>query len=223
MRKKSSGGPTEQGVELIQKVIERVKAVPASIAGYCGDRPLVDARPLPAEVIAQLAFPTGKPLPPSLKRWLAFDASWLFNLGWFSSLEEPTFTPRSIAEIVRNELGEPWGECYEPLAGRFAECFLLPGGSDSRRIYAVTAPDALGEYPVLVVDIDDQPYAAVMYPGFDVFMADTAGFGIHDFETYESLFKDERYAPRLTEHAHRLFGGKLGIEMSDEEWGLPVG
>ncbi len=87
-------------------------------------------------------------------------------------------------------------------------------------LYSVTEePDALGEYPVLVVDTDDIPYAAVMYPGFDVFMADEAGLGIHDFSTYESLHEDARYAARLAHHAQLLFGGKRGIEIGDEEWG----
>jgi hypothetical protein len=220
------GGPKEQGVELINQVIERVKADPDSIAGSNGKRPLGWHRwehplgaphPLPAEMIARLTFPSGKPLPPSLQRWLAFDANWLCNFGWFSSLQAPVFTPRRIDALVQDELDNPemviWAKMYAPLADRFAECFLLPGGTDSRRIYAVTEPDSLGEYPVLAVDVDDQPYLGIMYPGFDVFMADLTGFGIcGGFTTYTSLFEDERYAPRLNEHAHRLFNGEQYTE-----------
>jgi hypothetical protein len=65
------------------------------------------------------------------------------------------------------------------------------------------------------VDTDDQPWVAVMYPGFDVFINDNTGFVIHE----TSLFEDERYASRLNEHAHRLFGGKRGIDISEAEWG----
>ena len=90
---------TAQGIELIDLVITRVREDPNSIAGYCGDRPLTEPRPLSAEALETLTFPSGKPLPPSLKRWLAFDASWLQELGWFSSLDEPVFTPRRIDEI----------------------------------------------------------------------------------------------------------------------------
>jgi hypothetical protein len=213
-----------QGVELIGLVIERVKADPKCISGFCGDRPLPDPKPLAPEVIAQMTFPSGKALPPSLTRWLAFDASWLANLGWFSlpaaPLDPPVFTPRQIDEIVTDEFDELWGGMYEPLGARLDECFLLPGGSDSRRIYAVTdTPDSLGEYPVLVIDTDDLPYAAVMYPGFDVFMADEVGFALHDMGTYEDLFDDKRYASRLNEHARHIFNGKQGIEIMDEEWG----
>lgn len=216
-----------QGLKLIDLVIERVKSNPACIAGVCGDRPLPDPKPLAPEVIERLTFPSGRPVPPSLKRWLAFDAAWLAGLDWFSlpatPYEPPVFTPRRIDEIVTDEFDELWGGMYEPLGVRLDECFLLPGGSDSRRIYAVTdAPDSLGEYPVLVIDTDDLPYAAVMYPGFDVFMADEAGFALHDMGTYEDLFDDTRYAPRLKEHARHLFNGKQGIEIGDEEWGEMV-
>jgi hypothetical protein len=213
-----------QGVELIDLVIERVKADPTCISGFCGDRPLPHPTPLAPEVIERLTFPSRRPLPPSLRRWLAFDASWLADLGWFSlpaaPSESPVFAPRPIDQIVTDEFDGLWGGMYEPLGARLNECFLLPGGSDSRRIYAVTdAPDSLGEYPVLVIDTDDLPYAAVMYPGFDVFMADEAGFALHDMGTYEDLFEDKRYALRLNEHARHIFSGKAGIEIMDEEWG----
>jgi hypothetical protein len=108
---------------------------------------------------------------------------------------------------------------YEPLADRLSACFLLPEGSDSRRIFAVTAPDASGEYPVVVVDTNDLPYAAVMYPGFDVYLGDMAGLLDLEFGTYESLHEDPRYAVRLREPAHHLFGGKPGIEIYEDEWG----
>lgn len=219
---------TAQGVELIEIVIERVRADPMCIAGFCGDAPLITPQPLPAAALERLTFPGGKPLPPSLRRWLAFDASWLAGFGWFAAdpLQQPAFAPRRVDEIVRDELDDSplvsWSEMYSPLAGRFPECFLLPGGSDSRRIYAVTeTPDALGEYPVIVVDIDDLPYAAVMYPGFDVFLGDHAGLALHSFDTYESLHDDPRYAERMRHHALQLFHGKRGIEMADDEWTLP--
>jgi len=224
MAKKRVSDVQTQGVELIDLVIERVQADPKCISGFCGDHPLPNPKPLAPEVISQMTFSSGRPLPPSLKRWLAFDASWLADLGWFSlptsAQEPPVFTPRRIDEIVSDEFDGLWGGMYEPLGARLAECFLLPGGSDSRRIYAVTdASDSLGEYPVLVIDTDDLPYVAVMYPGFDVYMADEAGFALHDMGAYEDLFDDKRYAPRLNEHARHIFNGKQGIEIMDEEWG----
>lgn len=219
---------TTQGADLIDLVIERVREDPYCISGFCGDHPLPQPRPLSPEVIERLTFPGGRPLPPSLKRWLAFDAGWLESFGWFSSLEPPIFSPRTVGQIADEEfdhdqIAELAGvegdlDFYAPLDERLPECFLLPEGTDSRRIFAVTEPDALGEYPVLVIDEDDVPYAAIMYPGFDVYMADEAGMLDLDFATYESLHADERYAARMRQHADRIFHGKSGAEMQDPEW-----
>ncbi len=70
-KKRSASKITAQGVELIDLVIDRVRADPTSIAGFCGDRPLQAPEPLDAATLDQLAFPSGRPLPPSLQRWLA--------------------------------------------------------------------------------------------------------------------------------------------------------
>lgn len=223
--KKSRPEPINvQGSDLIDLVIARVQADPTAISGFCGDNPLPNPQPLAPEVLENLTFPGGQSLPPSLRRWLAFDASWLANFGWFAPEAPGVFTPRRIDEIVDDEFDGIWGEMYSPLADRCGDCFLLPGGSDSRRIYAVTEqPDALGEYPVLVIDTDDLPYAAVMYPGFDVFMADEAGIegASFDFGTYEALAEDSRYAARIQQHADLLFGGKVGIEIYNAAWNDP--
>jgi hypothetical protein len=230
-----------QGVELIDLVIERVRADPYCISGFCRDRPLKEAHPIGPEVLEHLTFPSGKPLPPSLKRWLAFDASWLEELGWFASIEQGTFTPRRLDEIVTAEFAElddesgpaefvepgdelddfdkPYGENFAKLSARMGECFLLLDGTESRRVFVVTEPDALGEYPVIVIDVQHYlPYAAVMYPGFDVYMADHAGMRISDWDTWEVLSDDARYTARIKLHAEHLFGGKVGIDLYDEQW-----
>jgi hypothetical protein len=214
-----SSRPTIDGVDLIEEVIAVVRKDPTTLSGFCGDHPLQSPTPLPEEVLCALTFPSGKPLPPSLKRWLAFDSSWLAEFGWFDASGH--FTPRRLDEIVSAEFDDLWGGMYEALADRTGECFLLPGGSDSRRIYAVTQPDNRGEYPVLVIDTDDLPYAAVMYPGFDIFMADEAGVeGVAcDWDTYEDLWNDHRYATRMREHARYLFKGRPSAEITDEAWG----
>jgi len=222
---------TAQGVELVDLAIVSIRLDPRPIAGFCNDYPLVEPRPLPAPVLEGLTFPSGKPLPPSLKRWLAFDGSWLQSLGWFSSLDGPIFTPRTLGQIADAEYGPYIREVaelsgmkegdlnfYSLLDPLFPECFLLPQGTDSRRIFAVTEPDDMGEYPVVVIDEDDVSYVAVMYPGFDVYMGDVSGVLDLDFGTYESLHQDHRYAARLALHARHLFGGKPSIELMDPEW-----
>ena len=159
-----------------------------------------------------------------------FDAGWLERFGWFSSLTPPVFSLRGIGQIADDEFGRDYDlikqitgtegdlNFYSGLDERLPECFLLPEGSDSRRIFAVTEPDELGEYPVMVIDEDDIPYAAVTYPGFDVFMADLAGLLNLDFDTYESLHDDTRYQSRLRQHAANIFHGTAGAEMHDPEW-----
>jgi hypothetical protein len=151
---------TAQGIALIDLVIASARRNPRSIAGFCGDYPLVEPHPLEPTVIERLTFPSGKSLPPSLRRWLTFDASWLQSLGWFASLEPPVFTPRTLGQIASAEFGQAWREmagtrswevdppdapnAYTPLDPLFPECFLLPEGAESRRIFAVTEPDELG-------------------------------------------------------------------------------
>jgi hypothetical protein len=67
---------------------------------------------------------------------------------------KPWLTTRArpmAADVVARELpsgragaaaewGGDWGGLYAPLAARFDECFLLPGGTDSRRVLATGPP-----------------------------------------------------------------------------------
>jgi hypothetical protein len=115
-----------QGVPLIEQVIERVHRDPHAIASFCNDYPLAKPRPLAPELLERLTFPIGKPLSPSLTRWLACDASWLESQGWFAAGQEGVFTPRRIDQIVTAEFEALWGEMYEPLSDRMGECFLPP-------------------------------------------------------------------------------------------------
>ena len=57
-----------------------------------------------------------------------------------------------------------------------------------------------------------------MYPGFDVYMADHAGLRISDWDNWEVLFDDPRYTAGIKHYAEHLFGGKVGIDLYDEQW-----
>jgi len=157
--------------------------------------------PLAPQPPAATTFPSGRSLPPSLGRWLDFDTGLLVDL-----------TPRSIDEIATAEWGADWGAFYTPLAERFRECFLLPGGTDSRRVLATSEPDAYGEYPVFAIDIDDLPYIGLMYPGFDVYLADTHSIIDRGSGGYDSLVNHPVYGERMRQHARHWFGGHTSSE-----------
>ncbi|WP_326558545.1 hypothetical protein [Micromonospora sp. NBC_01796] len=208
-----TGGP-EHGVGLVERVIASVAAKPdhlildyAPWAGAWLDGP---PTPVPTDVLATLRFPSGRPLPPSLRRWLAYDTSLLTRFGWFPPDGSHRLTPRPLGELAAVEYGEPWATLYRPVSARFTECFLLPGGSDSRRVFAVTEPDETGEYPVLSLDVDDLPCIELMYPGFDVYLADTAGLITMPEGGYTALATDPTYGPRMRTHARHAFDGRYG-------------
>ncbi|MEU8896437.1 hypothetical protein [Nocardia sp. NPDC048505] len=179
---------------------------------WVGHTPWVlgEPRPLAADALAAAVFPSGRPLSPSLRAWLAFDTGLFERHGWFTAAGD--FAPRPLDRLAVDELGQPWGELYAPLAERFPECFLLPGGSDSRRVLAVGEPDSAGEYPILALDVDDLPYAGLMYPGFDVYAAQVAGLVECAFETYTDLAAHPVYGRRLREHAAHRFAGELSAQ-----------
>lgn len=206
------------GAALIDRVIERVRnqGWPTSDAPDTSE-PV----PLAPEVLDRLRLPGGRALPPSLRRWLEFDSSWLADVGWYEDEREPVFGDRGLGATAEWMYG-----CGGVMVGMFADfekllpavCLPLVGGSDSRRLLYLGTPDSTGEYPVLVTDIDDLPYVAVMYPGFDVYLADLADVLDLDFDTYTSLADHPEYGPRMREHAENTELGADGLEFQDLNW-----
>ena len=193
---------TAQGVDLIDLVIAKVKADGRLLRGK-------KPTPVPPDVLEALnTFPDGSPLSPSLRRWLAFDASWL---GWFGDVRRPAFRPKKLGQYAKDEYELDWG--YGDLEGTVGgDCFGVHGGSDSRRFLYVGKPDRTGEHPVLLVDTDDSPYLGVEYPGIDVYLAIHAGVLEHN-GAYGSLAKDPRYAARMKQHAANNLGGEVSIDL----------
>ncbi len=223
-----------QGAALVEQVIAEVRehgwqalAVPTLPAWPSSNR---DFRPLHG--LDDLKMPNGQPLPPALRTWLAFDAGWLSAMGWFE-LEPFRWTARSLGQIAQAEYGGDtaedddvddeddaramnWGEEFD--VPQLSQGFLLPGGSDSRRIYMLTEqPDATGDFPVLWTDIDDMPAMGVMYPGFDVWLGEQAGLLSIDMETYSGAFKDRRYRTRCLHHAKVVTNGDLEVSFPGRE------
>ncbi|RKE23070.1 hypothetical protein [Streptomyces sp. TLI_171] len=211
----SSTDQRDHGSALVERAITAVRQDPSRLVleynRFAG--PWVEGEPRPRAVEA---FPSGHPLSPGLRAWLAYDGGMLERHGWFDA--SGALAPRTLGQIAVEEYGELWGSCFEPFSERFGECFLLPGGSDSRRILSVGPHgerDELGEYPVFALDVDDLPYAVLMYPGFDVYLADTAGVleraADGDGAGYDSLKADPRYAHRMRAHARDRLKGEYDL------------
>jgi hypothetical protein len=250
-----SPGPQGAGlVELVVDKVRR-EGWAALRLGQPGEGPAYGRSfsPLPAEVLATLTLPNGAPLPPSLRTWLAFDAAWLASLGWFSLEPRFTWTPRTLGEIAAAEYGSAddgeesgegevdgeddedrdpdsaefevdWGKEFD--VPSLAQGFLLPGGSDSRRVYMLSSsPDPQGDYPVLFTDIDEHPAVGIMYPGFDVWLAAQArvlSVCEPDYSSYTDAFEDARFAARCRHHAEAMLGGKKEVEFPGRQKEQPV-
>jgi hypothetical protein len=227
----SASDLTEQGIALVDLVIDRVRLDPYSIT-VLRQYPLLAPAPLAPQAIAALALPSGKSLPPSLLRWLAFDATWLAQFGWLTTRDHPQLTPRRLEEVVADGLEYTgWAQDFRRLGDRFDECFLLPPfGEETCRILVASEPDDWGEYPILVADVDDTPVLDLVYPGFDVYLASIARLPIpqrRDADvTWTTLFALPPYRQRLTTHAQRLFSGHREVLADTQrpegyEW-LPI-
>ena len=159
-------GPADHGDALVERVIAALYADPRRLLDYepLLDEPLLTGPPQPmsADVLATMTLPSGRTLPSSVRRWLEFDAPMLARSGWLAYSRASRLTPRRLDEIAAVEFSEDWGVYYAPLADRFDECFLLPGGADSRRVFVTGPADESGEYPVFAIDIDDPVYAPRM-------------------------------------------------------------
>ena len=212
----TGAGPAHHGAALVERVIAALYASPRRLLDYGSllDEPLLTGppQPMPASALAALTLASGRAMPPSVRRWLEFDTAMLARSGWLASSRATRLTPRPLDEIAAAELGEDWGAYFASLAGRFDECFLLPGGSDSRRVLATGPADELGEYPVFAIDVDDEPSVNLMYPGFDVYLAHMLGVVEHEHRDYASLTDDPTYAPRMRQHAQNWFGGAVSDE-----------
>jgi hypothetical protein len=178
--------------------------------GGCGI-PYAPPKPLDAKKIDALAFPGGKPLPPSLKRWLAFDARYL---GIFKSLARPKLERVSFLDMMKHEFDARTAETYDFSFVLPGDCYVVPGGSDSRRFLYVGDVDDAGEYPILLVDTDDTPFVCVEYPGLDVYLA--MEFGVvkaHGADEYAGLFEDPAWKSAMEAQARKNLCGFKSIDM----------
>lgn len=181
-------------------------------------RPEIRPRPATPAQLEGLRLPGDRPLPETWRAWLAFDTAWLTSFGWFAPADDDgdalTFTPRTLKELVADQLGEMWAEFYD--VPRLEHCFLLPGGSDSRRVLVLSdAPDRQGEHPVLFIDVDDMPALGVMYAGLDIYLGWAAGLLPEPktrYATYTDTAKLLVQRGRCAHHAAHLLRGEWEVE-----------
>lgn len=210
--KPKSGTPKERGAALVQLVIDKIEAEGGVLSG-CGIKKH-KAKGMAPAALAKLTLPDGKPLPPSLATFLAYDETYLGVLDKSKKLAFRTFN-----QMMRAEFNAATAKMYEDFARILTgQCLVIPGGSDSRQFMYVGVPDEHGEYPVFVVDTDEVPWVALVYPGFDVCIADGTIMTIRK-GTYTDTWGSPRYRSPLAEQARRNFRGlkMLGMFGQDTE------
>lgn len=161
--------------------------------------------PLPPDLLARLVLPNGEPVTPSLRAVLAFDAAYL---GLAIDEETAELVPMDLEELIEEELGDEmlddFAEAFEILSD---DCFLIEGGSDSRRFLYVGNKDSRGEYPVITIDTDDGPWVGGFVP-FDVWIAQR--FGALPEEKHYGWVPDE-YRAATVEQARLNGDGRVAF------------
>jgi hypothetical protein len=178
-----------RGVALVERAIDAL--------------PIRAPKPVPAEVLATLTL-GGKPLPPSLRRWLAHHAA-LPRPYATKLLEGEGLTPSPWGAIAHRALARGsfgLGELGAILPGRMLP---LDVGDEQFRVLFVGEPDAAGEYPVLDVDVGWGPTVTLALPGFDVWLAVVAGL-------VPAAKGRAMHRAAIAEHARRNMAGAEGWE-----------
>jgi hypothetical protein len=119
----------------------------------------VDPTPIAPEVLQNIIFSDGRALPPSLQLWLSFDAR---SLGLLAG--------NRLRSTSLSEAGGPAFDTLQRLLLPDQIYRLLPDGGDSMYFLYGGGPDDDGEYPVFVLDIDDQYFVELCAPNFAVWL-----------------------------------------------------
>jgi hypothetical protein len=166
-----------RGVALVDAVVARIVQGKGAIE-------VTQPRPMRPEVIAALRFANGAPLPPSLARFLAFDTTWL--RARFPGWKLPHLAVATVARLVADTLAG-FAQAFQPLPPGMPPGLALglDSGSDSMRLLFLGKTDTHGEYPILGVDVDDEPNVVVAAPGFDVWLAQQSGL-VRSLKAYKS-------------------------------------
>lgn len=196
----------EQGVALVEKVIERVKQEGfKKVFGrpklHVHDR---EPAPVDAATLEAARLEGGLALTPSMKAWLAFDGGFF---GWFRGGALVAGT--SLLDACEEQFGDDIA-MLAPLMKRLpGKGYVLPL-EDVENLHVVYASkvDSTGELPVLSFELENQR-VGLIYPGVDLFLAYHAGLLDRSWRA--------GFADRIAEHRRANLGGKPSIELDDLE------
>ncbi len=199
---------SEHGAALVRRVIASLFGRgPMALHPPGTHHPISPPRPMSSRQIEALRTSSGVPFPPSIREWLAYDASFL---GWLDEGGLPRLRPRSLGLLAAWNYQDDWG--FAALEERLpAAGYWLPIGGETMRFLYDGAADEHGELPILLTDVDDQPFLALAYPGFDVYLAVQARL----VERPKSWLDHPVYGSRARFHVDRALGGKDEIELPD--------
>ena len=201
-----------RGEALVDIVLEKIDEEGGGLLGMA-QVAVDEPEGLTPEELAGLSLPGGRPLPPSLAKLLAYDQDFL------DVLEDDddgklALSFRSFKDMMAEQFDDETADNADFSDVLPGQCLLISGEAEVRRFMYVGEPDAFGEYPVFVVDIEDVPFVAIEYPGLDVFLADGV---TEDVVTEEGDCAEHPvYGPMLADQAVRNFAGWKLYDISGE-------
>lgn len=188
-----------RGVEVVEHIIAEV------LAGKSGEA-IATPKGVPEAELEALTFGDGKALPPSLKRWLAFDRTWLEKELGVSDIVKTLKEGDNLADVVGDSVPEEGEEAFEELVAKMPGVAVpLDRGSDSGRALYAGKRDADGECCVVSISWGDIPGIEIIYPGFDAWLAVQLGINASGAQA-------ARWPDALFEHGDNLLGGELAME-----------
>jgi ankyrin repeat protein len=171
----AADGTLLRGEALVELVIAHVLSGKAAF-----DVP--QPRPMSPDLLAALTFSDGSPIPPSLRRWLSFDATyWMQRFHHFHDPQAPRLQVISWGALARRGLyAEP------ALAAIYAELDTVGASSPLLRLETSESEDSVeavypgradehGEFPVVTVGSKKELCVAFRAGGLDIFLAEISG------------------------------------------------
>jgi hypothetical protein len=156
----NKSGELLRGAKLIKKAIEKAR-----------EEAFAEPEPVASALLKKLALPNGEAVSPAMKELLKVDALWL---GIEFDDEEGDIESLTFEEAVEDFFGEDAPATFAEACELFdGDCVQLGGASESLRVLYVGEPDESGEYAVITVSKEPQPW--VELAPFDVWVGQELG------------------------------------------------